>query len=262
MADKMKWTDAWQQLVYEHSPLRAVDVADFQRLLRQLGEFERLLLANTALTPYANELTRPTPPTPSPPPSESPLSVGETSPDHLVRHVAAIQLQLMEDAFYSLRLDRHANAVDNRGWMNLFRRWAASPAFQAQVKKQEKTFSPRLVDFYYRYIEGWKEDTLVPHPWDVRADDRKRARGETESEETETFGGITKESLQICRERADGPYKPKGIFLDPGLVEAGYDFFDEPARVKPGEHGTSEPSPSSAPAPPPAGGEDSSKSTD
>ena len=256
MSDKMKWTDAWQQLVYEHSPLRAVDVADFQRLLRQLGEFERLLLANTALTSYADELIPPGPSNPRP-------ETEKESPEHLVRHVAAIQLQLMEDTFYSLRLDRHANAPDNRGWMNLFRRWAASPAFRAQVKKLEKTFSRRFIDFYYRYLEGWKEDVLVPHPWDVRADDRKRARGEPETEETETFSGITKESLQICRERADGPYKPKGIFLDPGLVEAGYqDSSDEPARVKPGEHGTSEPSPSSTPAPPPAGGEDSSKSTD
>ena len=256
MGNTMKWTDAWQQLVYEHSPFRAVDVADFQRLLRQLGEFERLLLANTALTSYANELI---PRGPSDPPRE----LKEPMPDDLIRHVAAIQLQLMEDAFYSLRLDRHANSPDNRGWMNLFRRWAASPTFRRQVETLEKTFSRRFVSFYYHYIEGWKEDTPVPHPWDVRADDRKRARGEPESEEAAMFGGITDEGLKMCRERAERSYKGKGIFLDPGLVEAGdQDSSDEPARVKPGEHGTSEPSPSSAPAPPPAGGEDSSKSTD
>jgi len=168
MADKMKWTDAWQQLVYEHSPLRAVDVADFQRLLRQLGEFERLLLANTALTPYANELTRPTPPTPSPPPSESPLSVGETSPDHLVRHVAAIQLQLMEDAFYSLRLDRHANAVDNRGWMNLFRRWGSSTTFVSHFRTMESLVGEAFARFFDHYVRGRGpiDQEPIPHPWD------------------------------------------------------------------------------------------------
>jgi len=250
----MKWNDAWQQLVYEHSPFRAVDVADFQRLLRQLGEFERLLLANPALASYANELT---PPAPSGPPRVS----SDPVPEHLVRHVVAIQLQLMQEAFYSLRLDRHANARDNRGWMNLFRRWAASSTFQRFMEPLRATVSHQFLGFYDHYIEGWKEDKPVPHPWDISADVRKADRGGSDM-----FAGVTKDALEICRERAkklDKGKALKGIFLDPGLVEAGYqDSFDEPPRVKAGEHGTSEPSPSSAPAPPPPGGEDSSKSTD
>jgi hypothetical protein len=253
---RMKWTDAWQQLVYEHSPFRAADVADFQRLLRQVGEFERLLLANRDLEQYASELSAPNP-------SEAPaLKPPPPSPPHQVRHAAAIQLQLMEEAFYALRLDRHANAPDNRGWMNLFRRWAASPTFQTQVALLEKTASRRFISFYYHYIEGWKEDVPVPHPWDVRADDR-RAERKAKGGAPEMFSGITKDGLRICRERATKSYKGKGIFLDPGLVEAGHqDSFDEPHRVMPGQHGTTETPPASAPAPPPAGSEDSSKSTD
>jgi hypothetical protein len=126
------------------------------------------------------------------------------------------------------------------------------------VARLEKTVSRRFAGFYYHYIEGWKEDVPVPHPWDIRADDRKTARGGTEM-----FSGITRDGLEICRERAQKSYKGKGIFLDPGLVEAGHqDWYDEPKRGKGGEHGTSEAPPSSAPAPPPPGGEDSSKSTD
>ena len=36
-------------------------------------------------------------------------------------NVIAMQIQLMEDTYFSLRLDQYANARDNRGWMNLFR---------------------------------------------------------------------------------------------------------------------------------------------
>jgi hypothetical protein len=240
---KIKWTDAWQQLVYQHSPFRAVDVADFQRLLRQLSDLERLLLANDALAAYANELAGEAAAKAEPP----------VSPPHQVRHVAAIQLQLMEDAFYSLRLDRHANAPDNRGWMNLFRRWAASKSFQIHMKALEPTVSRRFVSFYHYYIEGWGEDVPVPHPWDVRADAHQAATGR------EVYSGPTKEGLQTCR---SGPYQGKGIFLDPGLVEAGLQDAYEPPRVKPREHGTSEPASPLPPPPPAVGAEDSSKSTD
>jgi hypothetical protein len=41
---EMNWDGAWQQLVYEHSPFKAIDDDDFQSLLRQLSELERLFL--------------------------------------------------------------------------------------------------------------------------------------------------------------------------------------------------------------------------
>ena len=48
-------------------------------------------------------------------------------------NLIVMQIQLMEDAYFSLRLDQYANARDNRGWMNLFRRWAQSETFQAPL---------------------------------------------------------------------------------------------------------------------------------
>jgi hypothetical protein len=246
-APNMKWADAWQQLVYEHSPFRAADVADFQRLLRQLSELERLWLSSPELESYANELAGPV---------AARSDAGDSGPLSRIRHVVAIQLQLMEDAFYSLRLDRHANAPDNRGWMNLFRRWAASGTFRTHMRTLEKTVSRRFVSFYNHYIEGWKEDVPIPHPWDVRADSRK---AKNKKGGAEAYAGATRDALESCR---TGPYQGKGIFLDPGLVEAGQQDAHEPPRVKHGEHGTTEPSPSTAPASPPPGGEDSSKSTD
>jgi hypothetical protein len=74
--------------------------------------------------------------------------------DVRIRHVVAMQLQLMEDTFYTLRLDRYANAPDNSGWVNLFRRWANSSTFQRHASALQTTFSREFMHFYRHYLEG------------------------------------------------------------------------------------------------------------
>lgn len=219
----MKWTDAWQQLVYEHTPFRAVDDDDFQDLLRQAGALEQLFLNATVgtLRAYYDEW------------AQGDFSAAARAdakerrapaPQPETIHVATMQLQLMEDAFYSLRLDRYANAPDNRGWMNLFRRWGNSPTFKFHVDQLEDTFSRQFVEFFHHYIEDWPTDVPVPHPWDVRPAARKQAV---------PFAGVTMQGVQQCIDPERTGKRGKGIFLDPGRVEAGPpQDFEEPTPVR------------------------------
>lgn len=45
-------------------------------------------------------------------------------------HFCNMQIQLMENVWMALEMDRYYNHPDNRGWMNLFRRWARSETFR------------------------------------------------------------------------------------------------------------------------------------
>jgi hypothetical protein len=230
---KMRWSDAWQRLVYEHSPFRAADSEGFQELLDQLRALEQLFLSTSGLHAYVSEWDEPEPASPT--------------PSSMTRHAAAIQLQLMEDVFYSLRLDRHANAPDNRGWMNLFKTWTRSPTFREHAKQLRPTFSRQFFAFYWLYIESWEIDVPVPHPWDVPP-----VRQHYEKE--------TKVAIERCRKR-----KGKGIFLDPGRMEAGAHGAYEPLPVKEQQHGTAPlPTAQESPAATSTDGgvEDSSKTTD
>lgn len=62
-------------------------------------------------------------------------------------HLCNEQIQLMENVFMGVRLDEfHAHPL-NRGWMNLFRRWAASARFHALWPTLRGAFSRPFVDF-------------------------------------------------------------------------------------------------------------------
>ncbi|MBI1872606.1 MAG: hypothetical protein HYS05_01795 [Acidobacteria bacterium] len=142
MADEYGWSDAWQDLLVLHTPFRASENENFQDLLRQLSAIEQLFLEHLSLQAYYLECME--------------LSPGPTaSPSDETVHMCAMQLQLMEDAYFSLRLDQFANAPDNRGWMNLFRRWGRSSLFQIQFLALQSTFSIQFVEFYQNYVENW-----------------------------------------------------------------------------------------------------------
>jgi hypothetical protein len=263
--EPIHWVDAWQQLVYEHSPFSAVEDRDFQVLLQRLSELERLFLTTPALESYAAEWRTPRagaaggPSSGSASPFRNPADETESKAIAWATiHVAAIQLQLMEDAYYSLRLDRYANAPDNRGWMNQFRRWCESPTFRGHVRDLEATFTRQFIEFYYHYVEGLKIDEPVPHPWDLRAAERNVMP---------SYAGITKRAVERCMEpqRKELRGSAKGIFLDPGLIEAGAsDSYEEPRPVDPQQHGAAPGSttPPAAAGPASAPTTDSSKSTD
>lgn len=251
--ETIKWADAWQQLVYEHTPFRAGDDLDFKDLLARAGALEELFLSRPSLQTYSEEWVqvgarrdgRETP-------AHSHSEVVPAIPAETI-HIAAIQLQLMEDAFYFLRLDRFANAPDNRGWMNLFRRWGGSGTFRQHVRELEATFSRQFVDFYYHYVENWPPDVPVPHPWDLRTAAVKPVHA---------YAGVTKDGIDRCSAYAADGKSGKGIFLDPGRVEAGPpQAFDEPLPVQEDQR-SGERADSSGGAAPQKPATDSSKSTD
>ena len=126
---------------------------------------------------------------------------GPTPTDAEPVNVAAMQIQLMEDTYFALRLDQYANARDNRGWMNLFRRWGRCRIFQNYFRELQSNYSNDFVAFYCNYIQGW--DTIdrfpLPHAWDVGPDLEEQ---------------YAHPSAVICWER-----RAPGLFQDPGRQE-------------------------------------------
>lgn len=62
-------------------------------------------------------------------------------------------IQLMEDVYLDLELERHWEHPDNRGWMNLFRHWSWASMFRATWALSAATFGARFQDFCRRHLE-------------------------------------------------------------------------------------------------------------
>lgn len=165
--------EVWRRLQFLHSPFQAVDSQEFREMTDALIELERLFLNDPELKEYYAQCyhERPLPP-----------DFQESRVLTKLDQICMIQTQLMEQVFFALRLDRYANAPDNGGWMNLFRRWGRSQLFKDRFEQIKDTFSVDFVDFYVNFVKNCPaiEARPVPHPWDTK----------------------------------DG----KGIFLDPGRV--------------------------------------------
>jgi hypothetical protein len=228
----------WDGLRIQHSPFKAADSTQFRELTQQLAELERLFLETPSLTWYYVECM------------DLP-GKGIRPEDAVVPvNVIAMQIQLMEDTYFAVRLDLYANARDNRGWMNLFRRWGRSDVFNDCFGDLHWNYSNDFVAFYCNYIQHWREiDYLpIPHAWDVAPD----------LDENDEY---THPSAVICSGR-----KAPGLFQDNGRLEA---HAPEPGKpvVKtpvihpgPGEHGGSgavdESRPPTASPPPPDSGKE------
>jgi hypothetical protein len=89
--------------------------------------------------------------------------------------LAELRLRVMERAFDVLQLGRFANAIENHGWMNLFREWV-DPLRQPDSQRQIGTFyevlitrsSPIFRSFFFSYIWGHAapmDQDPVPHYW-------------------------------------------------------------------------------------------------
>lgn len=115
------------------------DDETFAQLQRQRASIERRLADTPAFAAYARELSElPTDGGPARRNGESDAdgdeggsAPGEDVPVKLTQIVNE-QLQLMERVVIGLELVKGSNQLKarNRGWMNLFRRWAESPTFQ------------------------------------------------------------------------------------------------------------------------------------
>jgi hypothetical protein len=213
---------AWDELLIHHSPFRAADSEEeFRELTSSLGELDKLVMDTPGLVPYYRECMGLQ--ALDAPPSE------RTDPVNFI----AMQIQLMEDTYFSLRLDQYANARDNRGWMNLFRRWANSPTFRAHFQQLQTIYSNDFVAFYCNYIEGWKpiDEEPLPHAWDVLH-----------------VTDHTRHPVAFkCKDRG-----APGLFLDPGRREA-RENGPIVAHPLPGQRGTGMTSETTPPTPPDSG---------
>jgi hypothetical protein len=122
----------------------------FIELQNQLASIQRLL-ADPELAAYTHQLYPEINPERSRESafarSVDPLLVVDRTYDerHLNRlvHVCNMQLELMENVFIALELDRERNRCQhvNRGWMNLFRRWSQAPYFRLMWSFSIGTYS-------------------------------------------------------------------------------------------------------------------------
>jgi hypothetical protein len=180
---------AWEELRIQHSPFRVAGNELFLGLLKELSEIGNLIVSSPSLAWYYPEYLG------IPPEPQSRTKRGDPS------HIVAMQANLMENAYFSLRLDHYANAHDNRGLMNTFRRWGRSITFKRHFATLRSNHSSEFVAFYSHYIEDWEDidQYPVPHAWDIG------------------FGmevGTGHPSALECRRRG-----APGLFQDPGRAE-------------------------------------------
>lgn len=193
---------AWRELVLIHTSFRATDQGEYGQIARTLRDIERMFLERPDLADYYDECHKP--------PGMIEIRVTNfveklfakpATTENQFRHVAAIQARFMEDVYFVLQLARFANALDNRGWMNLFRSWGQSGRFNAVWDSMRSTFTDEFVEFYMAYIRyypGPIEKYPVPHPWDYRE---------------------TRQDPRILPADKYGDVLP-GVFLDSGIQEA------------------------------------------
>jgi hypothetical protein len=158
-----------------------------------------------------------------------------------LRHIVALQAQLMEQAYYTLKLGRYANAPTNRGWMNLFRRWGRNETFKAFFNDLRPMLSRALLHFYDDYIRDTPEviDVRpVRHPWD---DARQRSRAVERDEEDEQW---QRQWASVGIIHGTDPGEVPGIYLDSGIIETSSRPGGEPAGgTRPAKAATPEPDP-------------------
>jgi hypothetical protein len=244
----IRWADALQQLLMQHTPFQPSDTEDFKELTRQFSALEQLFLEKTGLRSYYAGCM-------------GIVCEDATPPDPCETvHVASMQIQLMEDAFFSLRLYHYANAPDNRGWMNLFRSWGRYDLFRRHFKELEPHFSRRFVSFYYSYIETWDaiDQEPVPHAWDVSGGipeieqppeedllpeelERRRQAGRRTAVEATlvNYRGVTAAGVARAKAVSTPTHTVKGLHLDRGRREAGTPYGKPPGRHRDAPAGTS-----------------------
>lgn len=185
---------AWRLLLRLHMPFQDDEEGVRERLHERLRDIEGLFAEHdVALGPYRAEVFD----------GKYPATLSVLTPN--LRHVATLQVRLMEDAYEALRLHRYANAPANRGWMNLFRRWGSSPTFVSHFATMEPLVGEAFARFFEHYVRGRGpiEQEPIPHPWDEhvsRAPERDARRASPPH-------GVTP------RGRAPG------VYLDSGIID-------------------------------------------
>lgn len=156
-----KLSHSWRALLIQKTPFHPSESEGYRDLVDVYRRLESVFLESPELHEYYVQCTHPV--------SYTRSQVQQvTGAPWKLRHVVMLQAQFMEDAYYVLRLDRYANAPDNRGWMMLFRRWARLGEFNEVFQPIRNLFTKDFNDFFDNYLFGWDSvDWIpIPHPWD------------------------------------------------------------------------------------------------
>jgi hypothetical protein len=209
---------AWFRLQILHTPFRATSRSEYLGLTAWLKKLEEFFLEHPAFEAYYLESFAPETDPPSPD--------AALPPSAEIDHIAANQAHFMEEVFFGLQLERYANAPDNRGWMNLFRRWGRSPTFNRRFDTLRSTLALNFLDFYDFYLRFYPcriDEHPIPHPWD-REERRKDLRDPDILTPSRTGGepGPCPTSLAEPARRKEEPRREclPGLYLDSGLREA------------------------------------------
>jgi hypothetical protein len=213
---------SWFRLQVIHTPFRATDRDEHLALTAWLKKLEEFFLDHPDLEVYYRECFADETRIPLPPPVPA-LEFEPTAAQ--IDHIAASQARFMEEVFSGLQLGRYGNAPDNRGWMNLFRRWGRSQTFNRRLDRLRSTLTLNFLEFYDLYLRHYTcriDEHPIPHPWDP--EDRRKRDPDTELP-PERSGGepgpcedVTGPAKQPPPEE-DRKVLP-GLFLDSGVREA------------------------------------------
>lgn len=195
---------ALERLRVSHLPFRSATQQELHELEDQRLRILEVVSANPALENYYEETWNGITPAAATPHMDVD-AVPETRDRFIYRLVAVMQLQLMERAFYLLRLDRFASAPENGGWMDLFRRWGASPRFNAIYAELNRTLSPSFQTFYDNYLAN-----CLPTPPAMPSNRLWQEKDRSD------YVGAAVHHPWIAPPGARG----RGIFMDSGLVES------------------------------------------
>ncbi len=86
-------------------------------------------------------------------------------------------IQLMENAYIDLNLEREYDHPDNRGWMNIFRNWSWSGMFRAGWAVSAGTFGARFQSFCQRHLDLDVGEVVVgekPEFFELKKEERQK----------------------------------------------------------------------------------------
>ncbi|WP_337175045.1 patatin-like phospholipase family protein [Paludisphaera sp.] len=126
-----RWSDAAHALDEEFLE----SAKDWITLQRDLESEPALARLSRQIYPELPPLSSPAPGTPTPDYERAEL------------HAVIRMLQIMENAWLTLALRRNSGLPINRGWLNTFRRWANTPAFQAFWPSLRPEYAAEFVRF-------------------------------------------------------------------------------------------------------------------
>jgi hypothetical protein len=224
---------AWRELLFEHMAFGVVSTDERERLLGSLRTIERIFADTTdarEIEYYQESFFGAEP-------------KAETLSRTQLRHVVLMQAQLMEQAYFALTLARSANAPSNRGWMNLFRRWAGSRTFNEWFDRYRELFSRQFVAFYDNYLRFYNRTIDVaplPHPWDPQMPLAPHAPPPADEEQRQREMLWRQAGMPIPARR----WRIPGVFLDSGIVEMPIDALTGESSDKSGGSADAAPMPS------------------